>query len=193
METNQKNKMRKIILLPFIALVVASCGPSEEELANAKKQCLQSIDSMMAIYETQVADYCKCLETGTTDECQNKHKTAHATWMYLMKQTDESYKYMVMPDESKKIREKYSEIMDRGAYCAKDAIANTVMRSDGTTYRAKSVATDDITPAAESSTKTETPSPDNNSKTTSTKKSTEKTKVKEEEEHHSEEKSGDPY
>lgn len=187
--------MKKLILLPFTAVFLFSCGPSEEELANEKKKFQQSVDSLHAVYEVQVNDYCKCLETKTTDECKNLHAPASATLMKLYDMADIAHKYVKVVSEISTIRAKTAAIMDKGAYCAKDAIANTVMRSDGTTYRAKSVATDDITPAVENSTKTATPSSDNNSKTTSTQKSKEKTKPVEEEHHHDEpeKKSDNPY
>ena len=182
--------MKKLILLLFTAVFLFSCGPSEEEIEAEKAKFISSVDSLLAVYETQINYYCKCLETKTTDECKNMYAPASSTWMKLNDMANVAHKYVKVVSEISAIRDKTAALMDKGAYCAKDAIANTVMRSDGTTYRAKSVATDDITPASESSTKAETPT-----KTSPAKKTTEKTKVKkeEEEEHHSESKSENPY
>lgn len=180
--------MKKLILLPFTAVFLFSCGPSEEDLAAEKAKFISSVDSLLSVYEVQVTDYCKCLETKTTDECKSMYTPASSTWMKLNDMADIAHKYIKVVAEITAIRDKTAALMDKGAYCAKDAMANTVMRADGTTYRAKSVATDDITPAAESSTKTETPA-----KTSTAKKTTEKTK-KSEEEHHEEEHHHDsPY
>ena len=177
--------MKKLILLPFTAVFLFSCGPSEEEIAAEKAKFLGTADSLLAVYEKQINDYCKCLETKTTDECKNLHTPASATWMKLNDMTDIAHKYVKSVDEISAIRDKTAALMDKGAYCARDAMANTVMRSDGTTYRAKSVATDDITPASESSTKTETTAKTSPAKTTSKEKakSTEVVKEEEEEEH----------
>jgi len=176
-------QMKKIILLPSIAVILFSCGPSAEESANAKKNFLQSLDSMNAKLEEQVNDYCKCLETGTVDECNDKYQVFGATWLTVSKQTDDSYKYKVTPEESKMVRDKTNELFDKKATCVKEAMANTITDADGKTHRVAS--------SADSSASTDkTTSSESTGNTTATKKSAEKTKSTEKEkEHHSEKKS----
>lgn len=119
--------MKKTILFAATILFLASCGGAKMSKEDQQKMAVHIIDSLNVKLETQVNDYCKCLETKGIKDCQPIYVDLCATDDSVSRRTrDASLSAIITPEDYKKLNAKTVSLFDRKAECAKAA-----MKRDG--------------------------------------------------------------
>jgi len=172
--------MKKLFLLPLITFF--SCGPSEADLAKAKQDFLQSVDSLQTKLAAQVQDYCDCLEKQTVDICKGKHDAWFATWREIDNRAGQAHKHKISVKQTMAMRDNAAREWDKSAKHYREAKD----RDDAAAYGI--ILHKEEEPVAETKAEEKTST---NPKKAVTPKKTEK--INEEEEHHHEEKQESTY
>jgi hypothetical protein len=119
--------MKNLILILTAIAFIASCGAPKMSKEDQAKQVIHQVDSLNSKLEGQANDYCKCLETKSTNDCQSIYVDLCTTYDSASAKTrDAAYGGLITKDEEQRLHKATAKQFDRKAACAKAA-----MRRDG--------------------------------------------------------------
>jgi hypothetical protein len=108
--------MTKAWLLVF---ALTACGKKEPEGPGVPE-----LDALVTKLTGEADAYCKCLETGTIQSCNQYHLAASDSWDQIRKQSESSYVHHVIEKaDYDRLQKAGNQQFDRKAMCAKARMA----------------------------------------------------------------------
>jgi hypothetical protein len=90
---------------------------------DQKKLVIHQIDSLNKSLESQVDEYCKCLETGTVKDCQPIYEKICVTYDSASRKTENALMgNIITTEDNEKLHGKTASLFDKKAACAKAAM-----------------------------------------------------------------------